>query len=79
MEDRGGWQYLCENMGLNLNPSTFEAQCRDQIEARIELAGGYDKALKLASTPRESLPEAMRDVLALAQKTCRQLTQDDSL
>lgn len=25
----GGWSYLCENMGLTLNPSAFAAQVRD--------------------------------------------------
>jgi len=35
----GGWQYLCENHGLELNPLTYQAQARDLVESTIEMAG----------------------------------------
>lgn len=46
----GGWEYICENHGLNLNPSTFLAQARDLAKAHIELS----KAGRLGEAP--SLP-----------------------
>lgn len=73
VEDRGGWAYLCQHLGLQLNPSIFEAQCRDHVEARIEMAGGLEKAQLLASAPKQELPEKITEVLELAQKTCRNL------
>lgn len=34
----GGWRYVCENHGLELNPLTFHAQARDIAKAQIEMA-----------------------------------------
>ncbi|WP_289460478.1 hypothetical protein, partial [Klebsiella pneumoniae] len=31
VERFGGWIYLCENHGLDLNPLTFFAQARDSV------------------------------------------------
>lgn len=33
----GGWQYICENLGLKINTQTFFAQCRDLIKATMKL------------------------------------------
>lgn len=32
----GGWQYLCENHGVELSPLTFHAQARDLAKAMLE-------------------------------------------
>lgn len=34
----GGWQYVCENHGLELNPTTFHAQSRDLAKSMAESA-----------------------------------------
>lgn len=46
----GGWAYVCENLGLSLNPGTFRAQARDLAKSLIEaqktennLGLGYNK------------------------------------
>lgn len=36
VERLGGWQYICENHGLNLNPGTFHAQARDVAKSLLE-------------------------------------------
>ena len=37
VERSGGWQYLCENHGVKLQPLTYFAQCRDLAKNIIEL------------------------------------------
>ncbi len=32
----GGWKYVCENHGVDLNPLTFHAQARDLAKSMIE-------------------------------------------
>ena len=34
----GGWRYICENHGIELNPLTFHAQARDIAKTQIEMA-----------------------------------------
>lgn len=36
VERQGGWNYLCQNMGVNINPTSFQAQIRDQVAANIQ-------------------------------------------
>lgn len=47
VERAGGWAYLCENHGLDLNPLTFFAQSRDSAKAILESAniGEFDKPI----------------------------------
>ncbi|OPZ23075.1 MAG: hypothetical protein BWZ03_00649 [bacterium ADurb.BinA186] len=47
VERNGGWQTLCENHGVDLNPLTFFAQSRDQAKFLIESAsiGEFDKPI----------------------------------
>lgn len=33
----GGWTFICENHGINLNPEAFYAQARELVKARLEL------------------------------------------
>lgn len=28
---QGGWMHICQNLGVNINPTTFQAQLRDQL------------------------------------------------
>lgn len=35
VQRQGGWNYLCENMGTRINPTTFQAQVRDQVEGSL--------------------------------------------
>lgn len=43
VERIGGWQYICENLGTELNLGTFTAQARDLANATLErVAAGRD-------------------------------------
>lgn len=35
VQRQGGWQHLCEFFGWKINPSSFQAQVRDQVEASL--------------------------------------------
>lgn len=35
VERHGGWRYLCENVGVIINPAVLQAQIRDQAEGEI--------------------------------------------
>ncbi len=48
----GGWQHICESLGLKFNPTAFQAQLRDQLE------GVY----------RHGLPAVERSIGALPSK-----------
>lgn len=37
VERFGGWQYICENHGVDLNPLTFHAQARDSAKSILEM------------------------------------------
>ncbi len=37
VERFGGWRYICENLGLDLQETTFLAQARDVLESDINL------------------------------------------
>lgn len=36
VQRQGGWMHICENLGVNINPSTFQAQIRRQLEANFK-------------------------------------------
>jgi hypothetical protein len=71
----GGWQYICENLGLALNPATFHAQCRDLAKSIQEQAklGIYDQpiGISLQSKPVE-LNQTQNLILELANKKSMQ-------
>lgn len=50
VERQGGWQYLCENVGANINPTSFQAQIRDQIAANVQY-GTFTLETKIHALP----------------------------
>lgn len=36
VSDFGGWSHICENHGLNLDPSSFQAQCRERAKDLVK-------------------------------------------
>jgi hypothetical protein len=75
VERMGGWQYVCENLGLVLNPATFHAQCRDLAKSIQEQAklGIYNQpiGISLQNKPSELNP-AHNLILQLANKRSMQ-------
>lgn len=55
VERNGGWQYLCENHGVELDPLIFHAQARDLAKSMLEsqAVGNFDKPIGLPE-PRRS-------------------------
>lgn len=49
VERSGGWQYICENHGVDLNVLTFHAQARDTTKAMLESnsIGSFDQPIGL--------------------------------
>lgn len=42
----GGWQHLCENLGVTIQETTFLAQCRDAVESVVRLGeAGFDLSM----------------------------------
>lgn len=53
----GGWSYVCEQHGLELNPLTFHAQARDLAKAMIEskAAGVHDQPIGLPDSQTKEI------------------------
>lgn len=59
VERSGGWNYICENHGLDLNPLTFHAQARDQVKALLEThqLGEFDKPIQIEQRDQPHNPD----------------------
>ena len=44
VERRGGWSYICQNVGLSINPGVFEAQVRNQVETALKIGDSISKS-----------------------------------
>ncbi len=66
----GGWQHICENLGLSISESTFLAQGRDAIESDIKLGRiGYDTDKPMLENQEQ--PKQLGDIinkLSIAKK-----------
>lgn len=65
---QGGWRHLCENVGVNIAPTTLQAQMRDQIEGSIRYgASAIEHAIMLPASERKESRglERAGDVLSL--------------
>lgn len=60
----GGWSYVCENMGRELNITTFQAQARDLAKAQAQLA----KAGRLNEAPALPQPSGSQKQLTEVTK-----------
>lgn len=45
VERQGGWSYLCENMGVNVDPGTYQAQTRDLLISNCTYGDALPEAL----------------------------------
>jgi hypothetical protein len=67
IERRGGWSQLCQNHGISIDPTAFEAQVREQAKASIKHGeGALSSALGLAPGTRygelQSIGEIMKSI-----------------
>lgn len=75
VQRQGGWSYLCENMGTKINPSTFQAQIRKQLESNFKYGINAIEAsvgARLTGNPNEGLTQ-IGDVL----KRIKQLNEPE--
>jgi hypothetical protein len=64
VQRQGGWTYICENLGRNLNPGTFQAQLRDQLLGEIQYGGAIEaKVLAMPVRKQASELTAPADIL----------------
>ena len=66
----GGWQHLCENLGVTLQPLTFHAQARDLAKSLHESAalGVYDQPIQIENQNNNSRLDGVIKQLANAKK-----------
>lgn len=62
VEAMGGWQQLCEKLGVEIQESTFLAQCRDAVESRHRLGSTFtpEQLRRLGEQSRESRGELQK-------------------
>lgn len=67
----GGWQYICENLGVTIDVTTFQAQVREITKSEIKLngVGGYHQAIAHEEKIQiESNQKKLSEVLSIAMK-----------
>jgi hypothetical protein len=48
VQRQGGWSHICENLGVTINPTAFQAQLRDQLEGTLRYGkSAVDSAIRL--------------------------------
>lgn len=69
VERNGGWSYICENLGLDLNPATFHAQVRDLAKAMIESdkAGLGNMPINLPAPPEKIQIEKLNNLITMKE------------
>lgn len=59
VQRQGGWPYICENLGTKINPSSFQAQLRNQLDSNIRYG------VKALESTVLSMPESISNILKL--------------
>ena len=60
----GGWSYLCENVGASINPTTLQAQLRDQLEGTLKYGlPAVQRSLQVVSGGKSDELESSSDIL----------------
>ncbi len=66
VERMGGWQHLCENLGVEIPEHAFMAQCRDAIESNLRLGNAgidVDRPAIEQANERAQIPESIAKLL----------------
>jgi hypothetical protein len=63
VQRQGGWSHLCQNLGVTINPTTFQAQVRDQLESNIKYGVTAIDARLISGPP---MPTQISEILKLA-------------
>lgn len=63
VQQKGGWTFICENLGLNLNITTFEAQNRNQLESLVKSYSVDEMRLMAGPESKNALLENAGSIL----------------
>lgn len=74
VERQGGWNYICQNMGININPTSFQAQIRDQIAANLQY-GSLALEAKIHSLPS---PTGLMQLGEIMKHTLKSVEPDEN-
>lgn len=69
VERQGGWQFLCENLGLNLNPGIYQAQTREALKARLKYGSS-----SVESAVQQKIEKKELNSLTSAKEILNQIT-----
>lgn len=63
---QGGWAFICENLGVKINPTSFQAQVRDQVEGTLRYGrDAVESAIRLPGGERCGGLEPIGNVMGL--------------
>lgn len=63
VQQKGGWTFICENLGMNLNITTFEAQNRNQLESLVKSYSVDEITLLAGPKSKQDLLEGAGSIL----------------
>lgn len=68
VQRQGGWSYICENHGLTIQPSAFQAQVRDQAAAELKYpSGAIARSLGITERARGGELQSIGELLRLPE------------
>ncbi len=69
VERSGGWMFICQNLGVELNLLTFHAQARDLAKSMLEsnTAGNFDQPIALPSSKEKEQLTQVQNLLTLKE------------
>lgn len=76
VQRQGGWSYICENLGTRINPSTFQAQIRKQLEG--SLTYGEDTIAKAIGAKPSERGGGLMQIGAVVKKLTDKRDPEDS-
>jgi hypothetical protein len=66
VETRGGWSHLCQNLGITIDPTAFEAQVREQAKASVKYGeAALSTAIGLAPGVRRGELQSIGEIMNL--------------
>jgi hypothetical protein len=66
VERQGGWMHLCQNHGVTIQPSAFQAQVRDQAASALKFpAGAMNQALRIVERTKAGEMQSIGELLGL--------------
>lgn len=66
IDTRGGWMHLCQNLGVTIDPTAFEAQVREQAKGAFKYGDfAIAQALEIRAGTKTGELQSVRDIMKL--------------